>query len=73
MKRIILHVDFDYFYAQLEELRSPQLKGKPIAVCMFSGRTEFSGAVAAANYVAREQGVRAGMPIAFAKAKSNST
>ncbi|HZX20037.1 MAG TPA: DNA polymerase IV [archaeon] len=69
MNRIILHVDFDYFYAQLEELRKPELKEKPIAVCMFSGRTEFSGAVATSNYKAREKGVKAGMPIAFAKQK----
>ncbi len=67
MNRIIIHLDLDYFYVQLEELRKPELKGKPIAVCMFSGRTETSGAVATSNYAARELGVRAGMPIAFAK------
>ncbi len=70
MQRIILHVDLDYFYAQAEEIRKPELAGKPIAVCMFSGRSEFSGAVATANYPARALGVRAGMPIAFAKQKS---
>ncbi|MCR4336036.1 MAG: DNA polymerase IV [archaeon] len=70
MNRVILHVDFDYFYAQIEELRKPELKGKPVCVCMFSGRTEFSGAVATANYKARELGIHAGMPIAFAKKKS---
>lgn len=70
MQRIILHVDLDYFYAQVEELRYPELKGKPVAVCMFSGRTEYSGAVATANYKARELGVKAGMPIAFARQKS---
>ncbi|MCR4368388.1 MAG: DNA polymerase IV [archaeon] len=69
-QRVIAHVDIDYFYAQAEELRKPELKGKPIAICMFSGRTEFSGAVATANYRARELGVHAGMPIAFAKKKS---
>lgn len=67
MNRVILHVDLDYFYAQLEELRHPELRGKPIAVCMFSGRTETSGAVATSNYQARALGVKAGMPIAFAK------
>ncbi len=71
MNRVILHVDFDYFYAQVEELRKPELKGKPVCVCMFSGRTEFSGAVAAANYKARELGIHAGIPIAFAKKKSS--
>ena len=70
MQRIILHVDLDYFYAQVEELRKPELKGKAVAVCMFSGRTKDSGAVAAANYEARALGVKAGMPIAFAKKKA---
>src|SRR3989344_1955914 len=70
MQRIILHVDLDYFYAQVEELRKPELKGKPVVVCMFSGRTETSGAVATANYMARGLGVHAGMPIVFAKKKA---
>ncbi len=71
MSRVILLLDLDYFYAQAEEVRKPELKGKPVAVCMFSGRSEFSGAVATANYEARRLGVHAGMPIAFAKQKSN--
>jgi DNA polymerase IV (DinB-like DNA polymerase) len=63
-ERIVLCVDFDYFYAQAEELRKPELKGKPVIVCMYSGRTPTSGAVAAANYVARrELGIKAGIPI----------
>src|SRR3989344_2551358 len=70
MNRVILHIDLDYFYAQLEELRNPSLKGKPLVVCIFSGRTQDSGAVASANYLARELGVRAGMPIVFAKKKA---
>ena len=52
--RIVLHVDFDYFYAQCEEIRNPQLKGKPVVVCIFSDRGGDSGAVATANYTARE-------------------
>src|SRR3989338_8687477 len=67
MIRIILHIDLDYFYASLEERRKPELKGKPVVVCVFSGRTENSGAVATANYLARELGIRAGMPISQAK------
>ncbi len=70
MNRVILHIDIDYFYAQVEQLRRPELKGKAVIVCMFSGRTENSGAVASANYKARELGVHAGMPIAFAKSKA---
>jgi DNA polymerase IV (DinB-like DNA polymerase) len=66
-KRIIMVVDMDYFYAQCEEIRNPSLKGKPVLVCMFSGRTEDSGAVATCNYVARGYGVRSGMAIFRAK------
>ncbi len=66
-ERIVLHVDLDYFYAQCEELRNPQLKGRPVAVCIYSGRTEDSGAVSTSNYAARKLGIRSGMPIAFAK------
>jgi DNA polymerase IV (archaeal DinB-like DNA polymerase) len=62
-KRIVLEVDLDYFYAQCEEVRNPALKGKPVVVCVYSGRSENSGAVSTANYVARKLGVRSGMPI----------
>jgi DNA polymerase IV (DinB-like DNA polymerase) len=60
-------VDMDYFYAQCEELRNPSLKDKPVVVCMYSDRTLESGAVATCNYVARENGVRSGIPIFKAK------
>lgn len=68
-QRVILHIDFDYFYAQCEELRNPALKSKPVAVCVFSDRGGDSGAIATANYVARKYGVKSGMPIKFAKKK----
>ena len=67
--RIIFHVDFDYFYAQCEEIRNPRLKGKPVVVCIFSDRGGDSGAVATANYAAREFGVKSGIPISFAKSR----
>jgi len=67
--KIIFHVDFDYFYAQCEENRNPNLKGKPVVVCIFSDRGGDSGAVATANYAAREFGVKSGIPIAFAKSR----
>ncbi|MGI0090369.1 MAG: Y-family DNA polymerase [Nitrososphaerales archaeon] len=66
-RRTILAVDFDYFYAQLEQLRKAEIKAKPIVVCVYSGRTKDSGAVSTANYIARSLGVRSGMPIALAK------
>ena len=62
-------VDLDYFFAQIEGLRNPTLKGKPVVVGMYSGRTEESGAVSTANYVARKYGVRSGMPLFLAKRK----
>ena len=67
MQRIILHLDLDYFFAQVEEKRNPNYKDKPIVVCIYSGRSEDSGAVSTSNYKAREYGVKAGLPIAFAK------
>ncbi len=66
-ERIILHLDLDYFYAQCEEVRHPEYRGKPIVVCVYSGRTEHSGAVATTNYEARKLGVKAGIPIFRAK------
>jgi DNA polymerase IV (DinB-like DNA polymerase) len=62
-------VDLDYFFAQCEELRNPLLKGKPVVVGMYSGRTEESGAVSTANYAARAFGVKSGMPLFLAKRK----
>ena len=59
--RIIMHVDFDYFFAQCEEILKPELKDKPIVVCVFSGRTKDSGVVSTANYIARKFGVKSGM------------
>ncbi|HEX5358866.1 MAG TPA: DNA polymerase IV [Candidatus Nitrosotalea sp.] len=65
--RVIFHIDFDYFFAQCEEIRRPDLKTKPVAVCVYSDRGGDSGAIATANYVARKYGVNSGMPIKFAK------
>lgn len=66
-ERIIFHIDFDYFFAQCEELRRPELRGKSVIVCVYSGRTEDSGAVSTANYEAREYNVKSGIPIKLAK------
>ena len=68
-KRIVFHVDFDYFYAQCEEIRNSKIKGKCVAVCIFSDRGGDSGAIATANYNARKFGVKSGMPIMLAKNK----
>lgn len=68
-KRIIFHIDFDYFYAQCEEIRKPELRNIPSVVCVYSGREEDSGVVSTCNYEARKYGVKAAMPIKLAKSK----
>jgi DNA polymerase IV (archaeal DinB-like DNA polymerase) len=67
MQRVVLHVDMDYFYAAIEERENPDLQGKAVVVCMFSGRSELSGAVSTCNYIARESGIRAGISCSKAK------
>jgi DNA polymerase IV (DinB-like DNA polymerase) len=66
-ERIVMLVDLDYFFAQCEELRNPTLRGKPVVIGMYSGRTEESGAVSTANYAARKYGVKSGIPLFLAK------
>ena len=68
-KKIIFHIDFDYFYAQCEEIRKPELRDIPSVVCVYSGREDDSGVVSTCNYEARKYGVKAAMPIKVAKSK----
>ncbi|MBM3229585.1 DNA polymerase IV, partial [Candidatus Parvarchaeota archaeon] len=65
--RIVLHLDMDSFFASCEQRQNPALFGKPVAVCIFSGRDSDSGAISTANYAARALGIKSGMPIKMAK------
>lgn len=64
MERIIAHIDMDAFFASIEQVKKPWLKGKAIAV---SGNPNGRSVIATASYEARKYGVKAGMPLSTAR------
>lgn len=61
--RIIIHIDMNAFFANVEKLKNPSLKDKPIAV----GSSTSRGVISTACYIARKYGVKSAMPTYMAK------
>lgn len=59
MQRYIMHIDMDAFFASVEQLDNPALRGKPVGVGSLHARSVLS----AASYEARKFGVRSAMPV----------
>lgn len=62
-RRCVVHVDIDAFFAAVEELLDPSLKGKPVIV---GGLPNERGVASTASYEARRYGVHSGVPLAKA-------
>ncbi len=63
MQTWILHIDMDAFFASVEQLDNPELRGKPVAV----GGTSDRSVVSAASYEVRKFGVRSAMSVVKAR------
>ncbi|MGB4299238.1 MAG: DNA polymerase IV [Candidatus Saccharicenans sp.] len=59
-RRYIVHIDLDAFFASVEVLLNPSLKGKPLVV---GGLPQERGVAATCSYEARKYGVHSGLPL----------
>jgi DNA polymerase IV (archaeal DinB-like DNA polymerase) len=66
LQKIIMHLDMDYFFAQVEERENPEFKGKAVVVGANPRGGKGRGVVSTSNYKAREYGIKSGMPISRA-------
>lgn len=64
-RRRIMHLDMDAFFASVEEVINPALKGKPLIIG--GDISDTRGVVSTASYAARKFGVHSAMPLAQAK------
>jgi len=62
--RRVMHADLDCFFAAVEELDDPSLRGRPVIV---GGDPDRRGVVSTANYMARKYGVHSAMSAALAR------
>ncbi len=65
MQRRILHIDMDAFFASVEQVHDPSLRGKPLIIG--GGKEDTRGVVSTASYEARKFGVHSAMPIVQAR------
>jgi len=64
--RIVLLIDMDAFFAQIEERENPQFRGKPLVVGADPKQGKGRGVVSTASYEARKYGIKSAMPISEA-------
>ena len=67
MERVILHCDMNNFYASVECMLNPAIRGKPVAVC--GSVEDRHGIVLAKNYEAKKYGIETAETVGSALSK----